>query len=511
MGVCYSKRRESSYPDIVPSNDQPKGSKVKEENETSEAAEFAKGTTSLTTNKVSCVAEGEDKKTGETPVKQSAQLKEDKGSKAAATVTTPLRTSSCTNEEVDAILIQCGRLSRNSSGKSSNEMAGQRRPSGSKKSYDFDNDVKEEGEAFDKSTSRPSPRRRTRSGSRERGSMGVRMEKESQSTRSRSPVNNARKSNENAQSQSLSRCSSRKADESPLRRNPMAEIDENSLINHIGANVSTLQSSREVDNKAIQSQIIHLSIFQQAKKAEIVKESGDAKFNTGVENLNPLAQTKTRSSRGTSCDLDKNPVLKPTSFASFMLEDIQNHQQNIAFSFPTGVSKASSCSEQRSYETDQSNNKSFLKSEFARRVPMVQRETSKESELEVKNDPKKPSIHKYVTARNAVPQESAGSNSFIGEPWDSSLPCNALEEEAADEVGQKGKQWQKRSWASSQGNSSHTKAIITAATPLGKKFDHRQLHQSGQVVGCGNGTVDGRAISVRLSAATSCTGEEFPL
>ncbi|KAI0494809.1 hypothetical protein KFK09_024952 [Dendrobium nobile] len=474
MGVCCSKRRESSYPDIVPSNDPPKESTVKEENETSKAAECVKVTTSLTTNKASCVAEGEDEKTGETPVKQSAQLKEDKGSKAAATVTTPLRTSSCTKEEVDAILIQCGRLSRNSSGKASNEMAGQRGPLGSKKSYDFDNDVKEEGEAFDKSTSRPSPRRRTRSGSRERGSSEGRRLSRSPgkrsdgpasstcdkprqkptkmisvpatekgalfvngdndsgssdgkrvsaplSTRSRSPVNNARKSNEKAQSQSLSRCSSRKADESPLRRNPMAEIDENSLINHNEANVSIFQSSREVDNKAIQSQIIH-----QTKKAEIVEESGDAKFNTGVENLNPLAQTRARSSRGTSCDLDNNPVLKPTSFASFMLEDIQNHQQNIAFSFPTCVSKASSCSDQRSYETDQSNNKSFLKSEFARRVPMVERETSKESELEVKNDPKEPIIHKYVTARNEVPQESAGSNSFI-------------EEEVGNEVGQKGK------------------------------------------------------------------------
>ncbi|KAJ4838555.1 hypothetical protein Tsubulata_024639 [Turnera subulata] len=44
-----------------------------------------------------------------------------------------VRTSSCTKEEVDAILIQCGRLSRsNSSG------AGKSKYSGSKRSYDFD-------------------------------------------------------------------------------------------------------------------------------------------------------------------------------------------------------------------------------------------------------------------------------------------------------------------------------------------------------------------------------------
>ena len=50
-----------------------------------------------------------------------------------------VRTSSCTKEEVDAILIQCGRLSRSSSG---NAVAAsgehRRRYSGSKRSYDFD-------------------------------------------------------------------------------------------------------------------------------------------------------------------------------------------------------------------------------------------------------------------------------------------------------------------------------------------------------------------------------------
>lgn len=51
-----------------------------------------------------------------------------------------VRTSSCTKEEVDAILIQCGRLSRNSSGKaaSSSPAAGRRYRSGSKRSFDLD-------------------------------------------------------------------------------------------------------------------------------------------------------------------------------------------------------------------------------------------------------------------------------------------------------------------------------------------------------------------------------------
>lgn len=78
-------------------------------------------------------------------------------------VAAPVRTSSCTKEELDAILIQCGRLSRSSStGKAANlsgscgsgENANGNNPlssqrgrkySGSKRSYDFDNDNGSDG------------------------------------------------------------------------------------------------------------------------------------------------------------------------------------------------------------------------------------------------------------------------------------------------------------------------------------------------------------------------------
>ncbi|XP_022880706.1 uncharacterized protein At1g65710-like [Olea europaea var. sylvestris] len=70
---------------------------------------------------------------------------------------TPVRTSSCTKEEVDAILIQCGRLSRNSStgkvglsGSGSSEDSGNlqrgRKYSGSKRSFDFDNENGADGD-----------------------------------------------------------------------------------------------------------------------------------------------------------------------------------------------------------------------------------------------------------------------------------------------------------------------------------------------------------------------------
>ena len=66
----------------------------------------------------------------------------------------PVRTSSCTKEEVDAILIQCGRLSRSSSGARRAASSGEvgddggdghrRRHSGSKRSYDFDQEARDE-------------------------------------------------------------------------------------------------------------------------------------------------------------------------------------------------------------------------------------------------------------------------------------------------------------------------------------------------------------------------------
>ncbi|CAO2836937.1 unnamed protein product [Amaranthus hypochondriacus] len=56
---------------------------------------------------------------------------------AAAANGQVVRTSSCTKEEVDAILIQCGRLSRSSSGNGTNG-GHRRRYSGSKRSFDYD-------------------------------------------------------------------------------------------------------------------------------------------------------------------------------------------------------------------------------------------------------------------------------------------------------------------------------------------------------------------------------------
>lgn len=70
---------------------------------------------------------------------EAAEMGNHRGPNGVVMPAAPVRTSSCTKEEVDAILIQCGRLSRSSSGKAGQGVSTpSKKYSGSKRSYDFD-------------------------------------------------------------------------------------------------------------------------------------------------------------------------------------------------------------------------------------------------------------------------------------------------------------------------------------------------------------------------------------
>ncbi|XP_059450553.1 uncharacterized protein LOC132181377 [Corylus avellana] len=437
------------------------------------------------------------------------------GNKATAGV--GVRTSSCTKEEVDAILIQCGRLSRSSSGKAASSSASAscdrgRKYSGSKRSYDFDrwenevaaadviennDDVGDEDERRQhhrqrhRQSPRPSSssqgRRRTpsrerdqqqRSSSRERrvsrspgrrssetggatpatanaarnvnkpgkmvsvpptvsslvmdksnigggesapatavkrisvkrnaGNEAVTVgSRSAASPRSQSPARanaNAKTSNDNQQQPSLSRSSSRKAEQSPYRRNPLSEIDPNSLAypqplnNNNNNNNSKLQNrnKKEIEgddrivlkdstkvlnqkpnaeminssnNRAVaqgtnyktssrgtlDNQAVTVNCIQKEQQQLIVEEAGHVTIKTvvasGAESLKPQTLTRSRSSRR-SRDLDLNPeiLLNPNpSYTTMLLEDIQNfHQKNMnptSISLPPCVTKACSIME----------------------------------------------------------------------------------------------------------------------------------------------------------------------
>lgn len=319
MGLCFSKKKKAPC-DTPSSNPTSNGKNLEKEkvkkkdtskkpavtsNKGSEQPVVEKKPVFIVTQNAKQTVEREKKKI-EVPTKKSEIKQEAQPISAVKSVPAeeirpvqaPVRTSSCTKEEVDAILIQCGRLSRSSSGNTLSETAGggaYRRYSGSKRSFDFDHERKGEEDDDERPVSRPSPHRRTpgrdRSGSRERGGVsggshsrrvsrspgrrsdgpasatsanekprpakmvsvparekpteGANLKKSSNggtvsskrnaSPRSRSPASNSLNrsvgcGNENPGSgtqPSLSRNSSKKAEHSPYRRNPMAEIDEN--------------------------------------------------------------------------------------------------------------------------------------------------------------------------------------------------------------------------------------------------------------------------------------------
>ncbi|CAL9086945.1 unnamed protein product [Musa textilis] len=571
MGLCFSKKKASSRNSHaskgIPNEkkaERPSGAAVESAAVNKQAVVIIQNARKSAAESAAADEKVKDKK-GETPTKKVDRKVETRGADPVLVVpvveefrpTAVVRSSSCTKEEVDAILIQCGRLSRNSSGNASNgNGGGHRKHSGSKRSYDFDSEKKaeeEEGEEWgEKPVSRPSPHRRTpgreRSGSRERGggggggrrvsrSPGRRTEvpaspvttsersrqpakmvavpardkgrgvspaapnkrgRETRAVRSaspqpRSPASTTRISSENAsdrapppnQLQSLSRSSSRKAEQSPYRRSPMKEVDEN-IPNRTNQNVNKkIRGGEEGVQKLSQPRTQKLSEngarvskgFQKngaaTALANVVKSSNpvtdcvreqlmgcrgrDAvaaeedteKASAKVEVQNPRTITRTRSSRRSSRDLDhalglnQEALLDPNPYASLLVEDIHNQHPDAAFSLPACVSKAfsiveavadlnSNSSENRSYAGDRfSHNNGSLDGRHGRRG-LATEQPFVETEIVAKDDLLEPSLHRYVTMTDlgggdVEPQESAGSNSVVGQPWASPLEPNSVD------------------------------------------------------------------------------------
>ncbi|PIA35319.1 hypothetical protein AQUCO_03500012v1 [Aquilegia coerulea] len=477
----------------------------------------------------------------------------------SAPASAPVRTSSCTKEEVDAILIQCGRLSRSSSGKATNSstepVGGEksaRKYSGSKRSYDFDHENTRkctdelDGDKYSSLPShRRTPSRETDVEYKRSGSNRHRSSSSSSSTSreedrkrnhnqsggrrlSRSPARRSdqtttttttilsssappdklkgpakmisvpasttggaikrvsvNRTTASPRSQSpanahpsLSRNSSRKADHSPYRRNPLTEIDDNVLRseqinNPVGTNKTDegLTTKKNFHFQSQKSDERNGGIGKQKSAGKDQKNQNENELafkaavalspkarDAGIENLKLPQTTITRSrSSRRSRDLDfiNDDVLAnvPTSYASILLEDIQNFHHNnsntTAFSLPPCVAKAcsildavadlnsstnsnisSAFSEERNSRPSNNNSNSHnnnvcssnvhlgkTRLEVVNKDPFVE-----ETELLVNDDLMEPSIHKYITVRRGVveemeQQESSGSNSIVGQQW----------------------------------------------------------------------------------------------
>lgn len=496
------------------------------------------------------------------------------GKENGIVVSAPVRTSSCTKEEVDAILIQCGRLSRSSStgktgllgsGGSTDNPQRSRKYSGSKRSFDFENENGNEGlqeNVVDYEDDRvvgdgirrhrqrqrqprtpnssSQGRRRTpsrerdqaqqqqRSGSsRERGSSGggrrvsrspgrrsespitttsnggnvasvnangnnggrpgkmvsvpatvssMVMDKSidaggtdnisaaavkriqvkrsagsdgprtAASPRARSPArlnakvlserdNNAHSNQNQQQPMSLSRSNSRKHEQSPYRRNPLSEIDNNVVLEQMPA-PGLKGSSQKLNAETVSHGKVKEQQQQNVAMNVIV---------SGPESHKPQRSRSLRLSR----DLDINPEAlsnPPQSYTALLLEDIQNFHQKTntatpAFLLPPCVTKA--CSIVDAVADLNSSTSSNLPSAFSddrRRNPTAEqfsqndnasfgtdplgkkklgiKDPFMESEVAVSNDLMEPSIQKYVTFRRGTDmeeQESSGSNSVVGQ------------------------------------------------------------------------------------------------
>ncbi|KAL6911740.1 hypothetical protein ACP4OV_000545 [Aristida adscensionis] len=451
---------------------------------------------------------------GEEEKKKSKRAPQEAAEKQLPVVvvpTAPVRTSSCTKEEVDAILIQCGRLSRSSSGRAASSETGgggsghRRRRSGSKRSYDFDQErraggggggggaeVECEWEKHGVPVSRPSPHRsspqRKRSGSRERSGGGSRRASRSPgrraeggassaatagsgggggdrarqqpgkmvsvparekgrapspaaasgkrcaSPRSSSPARVAVvAANENAvagqgqtvgHTPTLSRSSSRKAEQSPYRRNPMAELDENSLLRN---NTNNAKPQKKATERGKEKPVIaeHAAVAASEARAQPSKTTATATRSVSIV-AESLSQRPGTRSRRASRDFDQNPG----SYTTQLLEDIQSyHQQTTSaaaaapatpsISLPACVAKAcsivdavadlnSSSSENRSYD--------YEPGRSADDKGSVNEPLGGDRRTEPSGARKHAPPARDVRGETE-PQESAGSNSVSAQPW----------------------------------------------------------------------------------------------
>ncbi|WVZ05069.1 hypothetical protein V8G54_018415 [Vigna mungo] len=171
--------------------------------------------------------------------------------------------------------------------------------------------------------------------------------------------------NENQQPPSLSRSSSRKAEQSPYKRNPLNEIEPNSLaFPHSAANNNSIRvqnkPKKEFETERTNSNRTALDKGMTVSCKTKVQQDGDIKVQSsitdnvvvktmvplGLDNPKPHTLTRSRSSRR-SRDLDLNPealLNPPQSYASLLFEDIQNFHQKSSqpVSLPACVTKACS-------------------------------------------------------------------------------------------------------------------------------------------------------------------------
>ncbi|KAF7831199.1 uncharacterized protein G2W53_013532 [Senna tora] len=310
--------------------------------------------------------------------------------------------------------------------------------------------------------------------------------------------------NQQQQQPSLSRSSSRKADQSPYRRNPLSDIDPNSLAypqsasnkkQNIDVNDNTKNRTRGVSvNCKPKEQQQEEEVKGHSSMIEHVVVKTVVPSGVVVDNLKP-SQTLTRSrSSRRSRDLDHlNPealLLNPEqSYTSLLLEDIHNFHQKTTTSstpsvpLPACVTKA--CSILEAVADLNSTTSSNLSGPFTYESTMnLKRVTDTkdpfvESEVAVHDDVMEPSFHKYVTVKRGgsvvgaggvdmEDQESSGSNSFtVSGQQNWGLSSSSWEPNSADSTD---------CWTSRL----NTREEVLEKSPLGLEMDEARKKSNGK-------------------------------
>lgn len=231
-----------------------------------------------------------------------------------------------------------------------------------------------------------------------------------------------------------------------------------------------------------------------------------------------------RSSRRSSRDFEHNG----NTYASLLLEDIQNQQQQSTsaatvaaaptFALPACVSKAcsileavadlnSSSSENKNFELERSvNDKESVNGRYGGKGAVT---LMMESEVGVKDDLMEPSMHKYVSVRDirgereTEPQESAGSNSFAGNAWTCSWEPNSVD--STDRTRTASQSYNgdevERSWQSKQKPSSSQELSHVGSTSDVQVQRVRGAHRLRASSSAVNGQSDVRGVSASSSIA----------
>ncbi|XP_024977615.1 uncharacterized protein At1g65710-like [Cynara cardunculus var. scolymus] len=302
-----------------------------------------------------------------------------------------VRTSSCSKEEVDAILIQCGRLSRSNSAGAENPRR-RRRYSGSKRSFDFDLNMglkNDDDDGDDEALNHHHRRRHRQQGSRvsspssrrssrerdfrqQRSGNGGRRISISPSRRSESPI--CSNSNGGPAAAAAGGGSTR-----PMKMVPVPATDKSNNVGgnagseqvvgggvkriHVKRNVAVVSrtaaspprsrspvrtnlrilsddQSQEQWRQEINTRVAGHSPYKRKSLAEIdnnaarsvqAKMVDEAKMVAMVENLKLHQNIKRTQISRRSEDLDMNPETifdpSPPSYTSLLLEDIHNFHQ----------------------------------------------------------------------------------------------------------------------------------------------------------------------------------------